>query len=221
MSRIEWPYLTPGVPDHYFNRGQVPITKEEVRVLTLAKARLGPGMTVYDIGSGTGTLAMEAARLVAPAQVLAVEVNPEACNLITANSRTFGLKNVRVINGRAPAALAGLPPPQRVLVGGSGGQLEGILAACHEVLQPGGIIIINAVTVETLSTALAFGYHRGYQVEAVAANLARLEPAGRYHIWRPLNPVYIVQLIQEAGGNKQEAGGAAHDSVLSPTNGRK
>lgn len=197
MNRIHWPYNTPGIPDHYFNRSQVPLTKEEVRVLTLAKARLGPGMTVYDIGSGTGSLAVEAARLVAPGQVLAVEVNPEACTLIRENVKRFGLDNVQVVAGRAPAALEGLPPPDRVFIGGSGGHLEEILRACHEALRPGGIIVLNAITVETLSAALAFGYQRGYQVEALAANLARLEPAGRYHIWRALNPVYIVQLVKQ------------------------
>ncbi|CEP68692.1 Cobalamin biosynthesis, precorrin-6Y methyltransferase, CbiT subunit [Moorella glycerini] len=197
MNRINWPYSTPGIPDHYFSRSQVPLTKEEVRSLTLAKARLGPGMTVYDVGSGTGTLAVEAARLVAPGQVLAVEVDPEACTLIRENVKRFGLDNVQVVAGRAPAALEGLPLPDRVFIGGSGGHLEEILRTCHEALRPGGIIVLNAVTVETLSTALAFGYHQGYQVEALATNLARLEPAGRYHIWRALNPVYIVQLVKD------------------------
>ncbi|WP_258360466.1 precorrin-6Y C5,15-methyltransferase (decarboxylating) subunit CbiT [Moorella sulfitireducens (nom. illeg.)] len=197
MNRIDWPYPTPGIPDHYFSRGQVPMTKEEIRVLTLAKARLGSGMIVYDIGSGTGSLAVEAARLVAPGEVLAVEVNPEACALVRENARRFGLKNVRVITGMAPAALEGLPPPDRAFIGGSGGHLEGILAACHQTLRPGGIIVLNAITVETLGTALAWGYRRGYQVEALAVNLARLEPAGRYHIWRALNPVYIVQLMTQ------------------------
>lgn len=115
------------------------MTKEEIRVLTLAKARLGPGMTVYDIGSGTGSVAVEAARLVAPAEVLAVDGNPEACALVRENAHRFGLKNVRVITGMAPAALKGLPPPDRVFIGGSGGHLEDILADCHQVLRPGAL----------------------------------------------------------------------------------
>ncbi|MGI9860317.1 precorrin-6Y C5,15-methyltransferase (decarboxylating) subunit CbiT [Moorella naiadis] len=197
MNRSDWPFLTPGIPDFYFTRDRVPLTKEEIRVLTLAKARLGPGMTVYDIGSGTGSLAIEAARLVGPGQVLAIEVNPVACSLITENARRFGLNNLQVVAGAAPAALAGLPAPERVLIGGSGGHLAAILATCHEVLLPGGVMVINAVTPATLSTALNFGQGRGYQVAAVSASLARLEPAGQAHIWRALNPVQIIQLIKE------------------------
>ncbi|WP_338825565.1 Cobalt-precorrin-6B C(15)-methyltransferase (decarboxylating) [Moorella humiferrea] len=199
MNLIDWPYSTPGIPDNCFSRSRVPMTKEEIRVLTLAKARLGPGMTVYDIGSGTGSVAVEAARLVAPAEVLAVDGNPEACALVRENAHRFGLKNVRVITGMAPAALKGLPPPDRVFIGGSGGHLEDILADCHQVLRPGGIIVVNAITVETLGTVLSWGCSRGYQVEALAVNLARLEMVGRYHIWRPLNPVYIVQLTIQLG----------------------
>ncbi|MDN5345170.1 MAG: hypothetical protein PWQ18_1284 [Clostridia bacterium] len=129
--------------------------------------------------------------------MLAVEVNPEACNLIRENVQGFGLDNVQVVEGMAPAVLGGLPPPDRVLIGGSGGQLEGILRACQASLRPGGIIVINAITVETLSTALAGGSQHGYRVEALATNLARLETAGRHHIWRALNPVYIVKLAKK------------------------
>ncbi|BCV21178.1 precorrin-6Y C5,15-methyltransferase (decarboxylating) subunit CbiT [Moorella sp. Hama-1] len=197
MNRSDWPFVTPGIPDSYFTRNRVPLTKEEIRVLTLAKARLGSGMTVYDIGSGTGSLAIEAARLVGPGQVLAIEVNPVACNLIEENARRFGLRNVQVVAGAAPAALAGLPVPDRIFIGGSGGRLAAIMATCHEVLRPGGIMVVNAVTPETLATALTFGQNRGYQVAALAASLARLEPAGQAHIWRALNPVQIIQLIRE------------------------
>ncbi|GAF26836.1 precorrin-6B methylase 2 [Moorella thermoacetica Y72] len=197
MTILDWPFITPGIPDAWFTRDRVPLTKEEIRVLTLAKARLGSGMTVYDIGAGTGSLAVEAARLVAPGLVLAVEVNPLACDLIRQNSERFNLGNLQVVAGEAPEVLAGLPAPDRVLIGGSGGRLKDILARCHNLLHPGGIIVINAITPETLTTALTFGQGRGYRVAALAASLARLEPAGRVHFWRSLNPVHIVQLIKE------------------------
>lgn len=197
MNRSDWPFITPGIPDSCFIRDRVPLTKEEIRVLTLAKARLGSGMTVYDIGSGTGSLAIEAARLVGPGQVLAIEVNPVACNLIAQNATRFGLENLLVVAGAAPDVLVGLPAPERIFIGGSGGRLEGILATCHEVLRPGGIMVVNAVTPETLATTLTFGQKRGYRVSALAASLARLEPVGQAHIWRALNPVQIIQLIRE------------------------
>ncbi|MDK2820526.1 MAG: hypothetical protein PWP31_491 [Clostridia bacterium] len=196
MTNVSWPFNTPGIPDSYFRRGQVPLTKEEIRVITLSKARLGPEMTVYDIGSGTGSISIEAAKFVSPGQVFAIESNPEAQALIEQNARLFNLSNLKLVLGQAPAVLENLPQPDRVIIGGSGGYLSDILKISHDILAPGGIIVVNAITVETLNTSLCFGRENDYEVDAVSANLSRLVQAGRYHIWKALNPVYIIQLVK-------------------------
>ncbi|HBT47333.1 MAG TPA: precorrin-6Y C5,15-methyltransferase (decarboxylating) subunit CbiT [Peptococcaceae bacterium] len=177
-----------------FGRGKVPLTKEEIRVLTLAKARLAPGQTVYDIGSGTGSLTVESARLVVPGTVYAVEEDSVAADLTRANVRAFGLENVVQIGGRAPEALEGLPPADRIIIGGSGGRLKCILERCSRALKPRGIIVINAVTLDTLWDSLTFGRHQGYETSAVAVTVARLEEVGGRCMFRSLNPVYIVRL---------------------------
>ncbi|MGI9953211.1 precorrin-6Y C5,15-methyltransferase (decarboxylating) subunit CbiT [Moorellaceae bacterium AZ2] len=190
----KWPYITPGIPDGLFERGAVPLTKEEIRILTLAKGCLAPGQAVYDIGSGTGSLTVEAARLVAPGTVYAIEEDPAAAHLTRANVETFGLRNVLQVVGRAPEALEGLPPADRIFIGGSGSRLRSILEYCSRVLRPKGIMVINAITLETLWESVAYGSAKGYCTSAVAVNVARLEEVGGRRIFRALNPVYIVQL---------------------------
>ncbi|OAT80270.1 precorrin-6Y C5,15-methyltransferase (decarboxylating) subunit CbiT [Desulfotomaculum copahuensis] len=186
-----WPFLTPGIPDDLFVRNKVPMTKEEIRVVTLAKARLAPDQIVWDVGSGTGSLAVEAARLIGNGMVCAVERNPDGVKLIEANARRFELHNIRVVAGAAPQALHGLPAPDRVLVGGSGGQLAAIVTVVDQVLHPGGRLVINAVTLETLAGALAC-LNQPWRVEVVQVSAARAEQTGKSHLLRALNPVFII-----------------------------
>lgn len=195
MSKGKWSYSTPGIPDELFRRGRVPLTKEEIRTLTLSKARLAPGQTVYDVGSGTGSLTVEAARLVAPGIVYAVEKDPEALDLTRANVASFGLENVAIVAGKAPEVLADLPPADRIFIGGSAGELRAILEHCFQRLRPRGIMVINAITLDTLWESVAYGREKGCGVSAVAVNVARLEKLGGRHLFRALNPVYIVQLL--------------------------
>lgn len=184
-----WPYTTLGIPDEMFNRNEVPMTKEEIRVLTLAKARLAPKQIVWDIGSGTGSLTVEAALAVPGGTVYAVEKTPRGLEMTAANSKRFGVKNVVLVPGEAPAALQGLPAPHRVLVGGSGGQLPQILALVKKRLLPGGRLVINAVTVETFS--LCSKLLAGWCTGIIQINISRSVPTGKVHLWRALNPVYI------------------------------
>lgn len=189
----KWPYRTPGIPDELFSRGGVPMTKEEIRVLTLARARLAPGQVVWDIGAGTGSLTVEAAFQVSPGGVVyAVERNPDGIKLINDNLKAFLLDNVKVIQGQAPEALARLPAPHRVLVGGSGGKLEEILALVKERLLPGGRLVLNAVTLETAAGAVRLFDIMFDKVGAVQVSAARLAPAGTSHLFKSLNPVMII-----------------------------
>lgn len=196
-TNSRWPYLTPGIPDTLFRREPgIPLTKEEVRVLTLAKARLFSGHIVYDIGSGTGSLTVEAALLVRPGLVYAIEKKPASMALTQANVRDFALDNVLTISGTAPQALTALPAPDRVLVGGSGGELAAILTVCWSRLKPGGRIVVNAVTWDTLRSGIEWALTHGLTPEVTRIGVDRLTSVGEGRLWRSLNGVYVITIAR-------------------------
>ncbi len=166
------------------------MTKEEIRVITLSKARLEPGMVVWDIGSGTGSISVEAARMVPGGRVYAVERSPEGCRLTSENCARFSVDNVEVLEGRAPEVLVGLPRPHRVFVGGTGGHLKAILKEIDSKLLPGGRLVINAVTLETLSTAL--DYLKNWETEVVQVSISKSQLMGTSRLMKAYNPVFII-----------------------------
>ncbi|WP_405750623.1 precorrin-6Y C5,15-methyltransferase (decarboxylating) subunit CbiT, partial [Anaerovibrio slackiae] len=140
-----------GIPDAEFIRGKVPMTKQEIRILTIAKAGIKQGDIVLDVGAGTGSLSCEAAMQAGnDGMVYAIERNPEGIGLIAANAEKFGLDNIQVIHAEAPAGMDELPRLDAVLIGGSGKRLEPILDRAGELLKTGGRIILNCITVQTL-----------------------------------------------------------------------
>ena len=195
----KWPYLTPGLPDEMFVRGNVPMTKEEVRALTIAKARLAHGQTVWDIGAGTGSLSVEAAIQVADGKVYAVERLAEGIDLIKQNRDNFLLTNLEIIYGQAPEVLYGLPDPDRVFIGGSGGQLEDILNCLSDRLKPGGRIVITAVTLETPGRAVEILQKLNFKPDISQIFAARALSIRNMHLMQGLNPVYII--TAEKGGD--------------------
>ena len=146
--------VPPGLPDELFARGDVPMTKREVRALTMAMAGLRPDDRVLDVGAGTGSLSVEAALLCPRGSVVALERDAEALELIRENAVRFGLANVSVVAGEAPADFAALTPASfdRILVGGGGSGLAAILDALPDLLRPGGRIVCNTVCIETTAT---------------------------------------------------------------------
>ncbi len=181
-----------GIPDGAFLRGEVPMTKEEVRSAVLGKLRPAPGDTLWDVGAGTGSVAVGMALLSPEGRVYAVERKEEACDLIRQNARRFGAGNLTVIQGTAPAVLADLPAPQAIFVGGSGGNLEAILEAAL-AKNPKVRVVIAAVTLETLTqAAAAFSRLPFGEVETVQLTVARAQKAGRYHLLAGQNPVFLL-----------------------------
>ncbi|HXG74543.1 MAG TPA: precorrin-6Y C5,15-methyltransferase (decarboxylating) subunit CbiT [Candidatus Nitrosotenuis sp.] len=151
-----WKYKTPGIPDEYFERTeQVPITKEEVRVVQLSKARLAEGNTVLDIGCGSGSITVEAALQVGKqGKVYAVDVDPSAVELTKKNLEKFGISNVELILGDAKQKIPGLPQADAIFVGGTGGDTKDIVKLCHQKLRPGGRIVVGVILIETLYAVL-------------------------------------------------------------------
>ncbi|MCJ7794082.1 precorrin-6Y C5,15-methyltransferase (decarboxylating) subunit CbiT [Candidatus Bathyarchaeota archaeon] len=152
-----WAYKTLGIPDELFNQNdEVPgPTKEEIRVLTISKARLREGSVVIDVGCGTGGLTVEAALQVAPkGKVYAIDEDQAAIELTKSNVEKFGVQdNVMIVRGKAPEALLNLPKADAALIGGSVSLREVLRASCGK-LKTNGRIVINAILLETTCTAV-------------------------------------------------------------------
>ena len=183
-----------GIKDDAFVRGNVPMTKEEIRILTLVKAQIAPDAVVYDVGAGTGSLSVEAARLAPQGHVYAIEKNPEGIALIKENAARFSTRNLTVVEGAAPAALDGLPPLDVALIGGSGRRLPEILDIIGTRMHSGGRIVANAITMQTVAACLDYfhAHAEDYTYEAIQVQISRLERVGPYDMAKALNPIYII-----------------------------
>ena len=191
-SPIEVGARAPHLADDAFVRGEVPMTKEEVRELAVCKLRVRPADTVWDVGAGTGSVSVELARAAVEGQVVAVERDERALALIERNRASFGLANLRVVAGEAPDALEGLPAPDAVFVGGSSGRLAAIVRAAIAA-NPSVRLCVAAITLEALSDALACVRELGLsQVEIAQVSVTKSSYVGSYRLMRAQNPVYLV-----------------------------
>ncbi len=194
-----WPYASSGIPDELFIRGDVPMTKQEVRAVALAKLRLTATDTVWDVGAGTGSVSIEAALVARAGSVWAVERNAAGVRLIRENADAFGCGNVHAVPGVAPEALAKLPVPDAVFVGGSAGELPSIVEAALEKNSQVRLCV-PCVTVETFTEACALlsgSRFKGF--EACQVSAARAEAVGSHHLMKAQNPVFLVS-ARGAGG---------------------
>ncbi|NVI90052.1 precorrin-6y C5,15-methyltransferase (decarboxylating) subunit CbiE [Actinomadura sp. BRA 177] len=176
-----------GLPDgSYEHDGQ--ITKSEVRAVTLSRLGPLPGELLWDVGAGSGSIAIEWARAHPSCAAVAVESRPDRAERITRNAKALGVPGVRVVTGHAPDALDGLPQPDAVFVGG-GLTVPGLLERCWDALQPGGRLVANAVTLE--SEVKVAEYRRTHGGELVRIGVERAAPLGGFTGWRPAMPVTI------------------------------
>ncbi|MHB9093974.1 MAG: precorrin-6Y C5,15-methyltransferase (decarboxylating) subunit CbiT [Eubacteriales bacterium] len=193
MSSNIWVYKTGGIPDEMFVRAKIPMTKSEVRAVTVAKARLQDNHIIWDIGAGTGSISVEAALTVTGGKVYAVEKEDEAVDLIKQNTALFGIDNVTVCCGMAPQVLHELPCPDRVFIGGSGGNLVDIIEYVHGKLPIGGRLVINAVVLETLVTAVDMLKKLDFRdIDIAQVNVAKTVDVGRLHMFKSHNPVFVI-----------------------------
>ena len=183
-----------GIADEEFIRQDVPMTKQEIRILSLVKAQIAPDAVVYDIGAGTGSISIEAARLAPQGEVYAIERSSEGINLIRANVANFAVSNVKVIQAEAPEGLAELPEADAILIGGSGGNLKEILETVTPKLKAAGRLILNCITVQTLMQCIEFMREHSdtYIYEAIQVQVTRLQQVGTYDMAKANNPIYIV-----------------------------
>jgi precorrin-6Y C5,15-methyltransferase (decarboxylating) len=194
-----------GLPDDAFEqrrplRGQ--ITKREVRAVSLYSLGLRLDSVVWDIGAGTGSVAIEAAFIARAGEAYAIERDESSVDFLRSNVERWGPTNVRVVVGEAPAALVGLPAPDCVFIGGSGGKLEEIINAVTDRLKPKGRVVVNLAVLERMQQV----YHRlkelGFATELVVVTAARgKEMKDETVRLESLNPVFVITAWREAETN--------------------
>jgi precorrin-6Y C5,15-methyltransferase (decarboxylating) len=182
--------LVPGLPDELFEQDGM-LTKREVRAATLARLAPLPGQMLWDVGAGSGAIAIEWLRSAGCAEAIAVEREARRAARIRRNADALGAPELAIVAGEAPGCLAGLPPPDAVFIGGGLSDPE-LLPACWQALRPGGRLVANVVTLEGERMILDWQARHGGELVRLA--IARLEPVGPYHGWRALMPV--TQLAQ-------------------------
>ena len=193
---MKWEFRTGGIPDEMFIRGKVPMTKAEIRAVTLSKLKLKDSSRVADVGSGTGSIAIEVAHICTKGRVFAIERNPEGIELIRKNCEAFGV-TVEILHGNGSECLKRIDTVDRMIIGGSGGELDKILTLAQEKLSMEGICVINCITVETLYEAKSTLKEKGFQsIDVISLSIARGKQRGNYTIMEAINPIYILTGIK-------------------------
>ena len=182
---------TPGFPDDAFIRGEVPMTKQEVRAAALAKLAVRPADTLWDVGAGTGSVSVELALAAPRGHVYAVECAPDACALIRQNREKFHAYNLSLIEGTAPQVLADLPAPDAVFIGGTKGSMAEVVDAAL-AKNPNARLCISAIALETLSAAIAALAAHGQAAEVTQLAVSRTRPAGKLHLLMANNPIFLI-----------------------------
>ena len=185
------PRRAPGLPDEAFERGDVPMTKQEVRAAVLAKLAVRPEDILWDVGAGTGSVSVELALAAPRGRVYAVECRPEGCALIKANREKFRTRNLVLVEGLAPAALSDLHAPDAVFIGGSKGSLAAIVDAALDK-NPDARICVSAIALESLSAAVAALTAKGRTVQVSQIAVSRARAVGGLHLMMAQNPIYLI-----------------------------
>lgn len=188
-----------GNPDEVFAQTRPKtglITQAEVRAVALSQLDLHPGDVFWDVGAGSGSVAIEAAGLVAPGPAYAIEQDPADYHLIVANAETFGVTNVKPVSGTAPEVFTSLPAPDAIFVGGNGGEVARLLEASFAALRPGGRLVTNIGTVEMLTATYAVLKRLGGGVEVLLVNLSRGVEQLEALRFEAVNPTFLLRVVK-------------------------
>lgn len=184
--------------DDVFIRGNVPMTKEEVRILTLDRLALAEAKTFIDVGAGTGSICIEAALRYPQLQTIAIEKNPQAIALIKQNSDKFGVSNLQILEGLAPVPVT-VKDVDAIFVGGSGGSLENIIKWSYDLLVPNGRLVLNFILLNNLMEALDLLAKENFtEVEVNQLQVSRLTKLGKGFYFKPNNPTFIISCLKGA-----------------------
>ena len=186
-----------GLPEEAFQHEAGLITKMEIRAAALAHLQLAPDLVLWDLGAGSGSVSIEAARLARLKFAAAVEKSARRCEDLKENIRRFHCPEIRIVQGNAAEVLEGLPDPDRVFIGGGGGDLTRILEQVAARLRPGGRVVVTAATLDTLERVRAFWRGRKCELSVVQVQVNRSVPLGETLRFEALNPVFIVSVQVE------------------------
>jgi len=191
INNLQYVSCSSTLSDEDFERDSVPMTKGAVREYSLAKLDIQPGEVVYDLGAGTGSVAVAMARRAHESFVYAVEKSPDAVELITRNRQKLGAFNIKLIEGTAPECLEDLPAPDKVFIGGAGGKVDAVI---DTVLRknPRARIVVNAITLETLQDTLHSFERHNLRSQIQCLSVTEVEAIGRYHMMKAQNPIYVM-----------------------------
>jgi precorrin-6Y C5,15-methyltransferase (decarboxylating) len=187
---VHYPLI--GIEDDEFHTSKKLITKQEVRAVTLAKLQLQDDLVFWDIGAGSCSVSIEASNLMPNGRIFAVERNQQCIGFINENLKKFCARNIKLIEAFAPEGLEDLPDPDRVFIGGAGGKLDEIIDTVSQRLKAEGVVVINAVTLDTLTRAVEFLEDHGFTVEATCVNIAKTRNLTEYKMFEAQNPVYVI-----------------------------
>lgn len=193
-----WKYKTPGIPDEEFERlDDVPITKEEVRVVQISKARLKRGYTVYDIGCGSGSISVESAiQVESTGKIYAVDFDPRAIDLTKKNLEKFEISNVTTILGNAKEKIPELPQADAIFIGGTGGDTKEILELCHDKIKSGGRIVLGIILIETLFSVLELIKKLNLSVDITQITISKSRKTSTGTMMLARNPVTIISVTK-------------------------
>ena len=186
-----------GIEDEEFIRGDVPMTKKEIRMVVMNEARIEEDSVVLDVGAGTGSISIEAALGAPKGHVYAIERFEKATDLIRQNQEKFSVKNLTIIEAKAPEGMEDLPELDAVIIGGSAGGMGTIMDEVTRLLKVGGRLVVTAVTMETGYTILKELKGRPYTYEGFQMQVSRFRKAGPYHLLNPLSPIFIVTAVKQ------------------------
>lgn len=174
------------------------ITKQAVRNLVLTSLKVQPDSVVWDIGSGSGSVAIESAKLCWKGRVYAVECNDPCFDSIQENCRAHGTDNVTLIKAKAPDGLDELPSPDAVFIGGSRGQMDDILYAAWQRLNLGGRLLVSAVTIDTVSEVYQWAKQHQIHLDTQLINISQTQPLAHYQRYQAENPIHLFSMIKTA-----------------------
>ncbi len=191
-----------GNPDDTFAQSRPKsglVTQAEVRAIALAQLDVQPASVVWDVGAGSGSVAIEAALLAEPGTVYAIEMDAADYQLILANADRFGVTNIKALHGTAPAVFADLPAPDAIFVGGTGREVARLLEAGFAALRIGGRLVVNVATLETLSATYATLKHLAGGVEVLMVNLSRGTEQLETLRFEAVNPTFLLRVCKAPG----------------------
>jgi precorrin-6B C5,15-methyltransferase / cobalt-precorrin-6B C5,C15-methyltransferase len=200
-------FLRFGNPDDVFAQSRPKsglITRAEVRALALAQLNIQPASVVWDVGAGSGSVAIEAAQLAHPGPVFAIEQDAADYHLILANAETFDVPNLRAVHGTAPAVFVGLPSPDAVFLGGTGKEVARLLEAAYAALRPGGVMVANVASLESLTTTYTTLKTIAGGVQVLLVNVARGTEQLETLRFEAINPTFLLRVVKPIGTSSDD-----------------